>query len=70
MEALVAATHAALTIYDMLKGDRSRHDDRPDAPARQIGGASGDFVADAAPSAPASAEPLDASVATPRGSAA
>jgi molybdenum cofactor biosynthesis protein MoaC len=54
MEALVAATHAALTVYDMLKGvDRSM----VIGPTRLIaksGGASGNFVADSERPAPSS----------------
>jgi molybdenum cofactor biosynthesis protein MoaC len=70
MEALVAATHAALTIYDMLKGVDRGMTMGPTRLLAKSGGASGDFVADAASSAPASASPSTRASATPRGSAA
>ena len=35
MEALTAASVAALTVYDMVQGDRPRHGDRERAPARE-----------------------------------
>lgn len=47
MEALVAASHAALTVYDMLKAiDRGMHIG-PTRLLEKSGGASGDFVANA-----------------------
>lgn len=46
MEALVAATHAALTIYDMLKGIDRSMTMGPTRLLTKSGGASGSFVAD------------------------
>lgn len=44
MEALVAASHAALTIYDMLKASDRAMEIGPTRLVRKSGGASGDFV--------------------------
>jgi len=49
MEALVAATHAALTVYDMLKGVDRAMSIGPTRLLAKSGGASGSFVADEAP---------------------
>lgn len=49
MEALVAASHAALTIYDMLKGIDRGMEIGPTRLVSKSGGASGDFVADPEP---------------------
>jgi molybdenum cofactor biosynthesis protein MoaC len=46
MEALVAATHAALTVYDMLKGIDRAMTIGPTRLLTKSGGASGQFVAD------------------------
>jgi cyclic pyranopterin phosphate synthase len=55
MEALVAVSHAALTVYDMLKAvDRSMQIG-PTRLLAKSGGASGDFVAEASPSVQAGA---------------
>jgi cyclic pyranopterin phosphate synthase len=67
MEALVAATHAALTVYDMLKGvDRSM----TIGPTRLIaksGGASGNFVAEPEPDPPSAEDVSARAAATTRG---
>jgi cyclic pyranopterin phosphate synthase len=70
MEALVAATHAALTIYDMLKGVDRGMTMGPTRLLAKSGGASGDFAADSARAEPTSAGPSTRASATPRGSAA
>jgi molybdenum cofactor biosynthesis protein MoaC len=54
MEALVAASHAALTVYDMLKGVDRAMTIGPTRLLAKSGGASGSFVADEAPSEPPS----------------
>jgi molybdenum cofactor biosynthesis protein MoaC len=54
MEALVAASHAALTVYDMLKGVDRAMTIGPTRLLAKSGGASGSFVADEAPSEPLS----------------
>jgi molybdenum cofactor biosynthesis protein MoaC len=54
MEALVAATHAALTVYDMLKGVDRGMTIGPTRLIAKSGGASGNFVAEAEPPGPAS----------------
>ena len=48
MEALVAASHAALTVYDMLKATDRGMQIGPTRVLSKSGGASGDFEADAA----------------------
>jgi molybdenum cofactor biosynthesis protein MoaC len=61
MEALVAATHAALTVYDMLKGVDRSMTIGPTRLVAKSGGASGSFVSSGAPgsavSEPAVSEP-------------
>ena len=49
MEALVAATHAALTVYDMLKGIDRAMSMGPTRLIAKSGGASGSFSADSLP---------------------
>jgi cyclic pyranopterin phosphate synthase len=49
MEALVAASHAALTVYDMLKATDRGMQIGPTRVLSKSGGASGDFVADPDP---------------------
>ena len=49
MEALVAATHAALTVYDMLKGVDRSMTIGPTRLLAKSGGASGRFVAEGSP---------------------
>jgi cyclic pyranopterin phosphate synthase len=66
MEALVAATHAALTVYDMLKGIDRGMTIGPTRLLAKSGGASGDFVAEPEPEPP-SAEDTSARAATTRG---
>jgi molybdenum cofactor biosynthesis protein MoaC len=68
MEALVAATHAALTVYDMLKGTDRGMTIGPTRLIAKSGGASGDFVADAEPAQPVSEDDAAArAAATTRG---
>jgi cyclic pyranopterin phosphate synthase len=57
MEALVAATHAALTVYDMLKGVDRAMSIGPTRLLAKSGGASGNFVADEPLSGASSEEP-------------
>jgi cyclic pyranopterin phosphate synthase len=67
MEALVAATHAALTVYDMLKGVDRAMTIGPTRLLAKSGGASGSFVADEAPAEPPSDEASARTAATTRG---
>ena len=62
MEALVAATHAALTVYDMLKGVDRAMTIGPTRLVAKSGGASGDFVAERGhgPESDAASAPLGA----------
>jgi molybdenum cofactor biosynthesis protein MoaC len=67
MEALVAATHAALTVYDMLKGVDRAMTIGPTRLLAKSGGASGSFVADEPPSEPVSEDGSARAAATTRG---
>jgi molybdenum cofactor biosynthesis protein MoaC len=60
MEALVAASHAALTVYDMLKGVDRGMIIGPTRLLAKSGGASGNFVADPAPVGPSSGDDVSA----------
>ena len=66
MEALVAATHAALTVYDMLKGVDRAMTMGPTRLLAKSGGASGNFVADEPLSGASSEEPSLRAAATLR----
>jgi len=66
MEALVAATHAALTVYDMLKGVDRAMTIGPTRLLAKSGGASGSFIADDPPSGASSEEPSLRAAATLR----
>jgi molybdenum cofactor biosynthesis protein MoaC len=63
MEALVAATHAALTVYDMLKGVDRAMTIGPTRLIAKSGGASGSFLADHGPPEPSSEGALPATAA-------
>lgn len=60
MEALVAASHAALTVYDMLKGIDRGMTIGPTRLLAKSGGASGSFVAEPTPAGPSSVEDVAA----------